>query len=134
MHAARSKRPASRRSRSSAISCRTASRRPRRSPPRRRWSSEFRCSTCAGSIYAKRRRRSSRRSSSLGIADPTNLRALDEIKFHTNLTVEPIIVPEDLLDRAIEQALAGVESLNEQMGDDEGIEGLELESGTDDEL
>ena len=27
----------------------------------------------------------------VGISDPTNLRALDEIKFHTNLSVDPII-------------------------------------------
>jgi type IV pilus assembly protein PilB len=66
----------------------------------------------------------------VGVADPTNLRALDEIRFHSNLTVDPVLVPEDLLDRCIEVALAGVESLSDEMADDEGLEGLSLE-GTD---
>src|SRR5687767_15079689 len=47
----------------------------------------------------------------VGLTDPTNLRALDEIKFQTNLSVDPIIIPEDMLERAIEQALAGADSL-----------------------
>lgn len=34
---------------------------------------------------------------SVAIADPTNLRALDEIRFQTGLTVDPIIVPENQL-------------------------------------
>jgi type IV pilus assembly protein PilB len=70
----------------------------------------------------------------VGISDPTNLRALDEIKFHTNLSVDPVIVPEDLLDRAIEQALAGADSLVSVTNDDEGLENLDLETGTDDGL
>ncbi len=68
----------------------------------------------------------------IGIADPTNLRALDEIKFHTNMSIEPIIVPEDLLGRLIEQALAGAESLVAPGGEDEGLENLDLEAGNDD--
>jgi type IV pilus assembly protein PilB len=68
----------------------------------------------------------------VGVADPTNLRALDEIKFNTNHSVEPIIVPEDQLDRLIDQALAGAEALGSMGGDDEGLENLDLESGTDD--
>jgi type IV pilus assembly protein PilB len=68
----------------------------------------------------------------IGIADPTNLRALDEIKFHTNMSIEPIIVPEDLLERLIEQALAGAESLVAPGGEDEGLENLDLEAGNDD--
>jgi type IV pilus assembly protein PilB len=70
----------------------------------------------------------------VGISDPTNLRALDEIKFHTNLSVDPVIVPEDLLDRAIETALAGADSLTAVTADDEGLENLDLEAGTDDGL
>ncbi len=70
----------------------------------------------------------------VGISDPTNLRAIDEIKFHTNLTVEPIVVPEDQLERSIEQALAGADSLNAAMGDDEGLENLDLAAGSDEDL
>jgi type IV pilus assembly protein PilB len=70
----------------------------------------------------------------VGISDPTNTRALDEVKFHTNLSVDPIIVPEDFLERAIEQALAGAETLVSGGEDDEGLDNLDLESGDADEL
>jgi type IV pilus assembly protein PilB len=64
----------------------------------------------------------------VGVSDPTNLRALDDIKFQTNMTVEPIIVPEDQLDRIIDQALAGADSLAEAIGDEEGLDNLDLDS------
>ena len=67
----------------------------------------------------------------VGVADPTNLRALDEIKFVTNLTVESVIVPEDVLEKTIDQALAGAESLVAEEEDDEGLAGLDLEAGGD---
>jgi type IV pilus assembly protein PilB len=66
----------------------------------------------------------------VGISDPTNLRALDEIKFHTNLLVEPILVPDDHLERAIEQALAGVEALSAAIGESDELDNLDLESST----
>ena len=68
----------------------------------------------------------------VGISDPTNMRALDEIKFHTNHSVDPIIVPEDLLERAIDQALAGADTLVSGGADEEGLENLDLEAGGDD--
>ncbi|MDA8381848.1 MAG: type IV-A pilus assembly ATPase PilB [Betaproteobacteria bacterium] len=37
----------------------------------------------------------------LAVSDPTNLQALDEIKFQTSLTIEPIVVEEDKLTRLI---------------------------------
>ncbi|HET9485638.1 MAG TPA: type IV-A pilus assembly ATPase PilB [Xanthomonadales bacterium] len=67
----------------------------------------------------------------VGIADPTNLRALDEIKFHTNLTVDAVIVPEDLIDRWIDQALAGADSLVEDKEGEEGLDNLDMDSGED---
>ncbi len=69
----------------------------------------------------------------VGIADPTNLRALDEIKFNTNHSVEPIIVPEDQLERLLEQALAGADTLASVVGDDEGLDNLDLDMGGGDE-
>ncbi len=69
----------------------------------------------------------------VGVADPTNLRALDEIKFQTNLTVEPILVAYDVLGKFIEQALAGVDQLNAAT-DEEGLENLDLTVGDDDSL
>ena len=41
----------------------------------------------------------------LGVSDPTNLRGLDEIKFHTGLTTEAVIVEEAKLAKAIETAM-----------------------------
>ncbi|MEJ1296699.1 MAG: type IV-A pilus assembly ATPase PilB [Candidatus Sedimenticola sp. (ex Thyasira tokunagai)] len=41
----------------------------------------------------------------LGVSDPTNLQGLDEIKFHTGLSTEGILVEEDKLVRSIEAAL-----------------------------
>ena len=70
----------------------------------------------------------------VGITDPTNLRALDEIKFQANLPVEPVIVPEDQLEKAIETALAGVDQLNNQLGgdqDEDGLGDLSTEGGDD---
>ncbi|GGA85042.1 type IV-A pilus assembly ATPase PilB [Arenimonas soli] len=68
----------------------------------------------------------------VGISDPTNTRALDEIKFATNLTVEPILVDEDRLRKTIEQALTASDSMGDSMDDAEGLENLESSSGDDD--
>ena len=66
----------------------------------------------------------------VGIADPTNLTALDAIKFAANMPVEPILVAEDLLERMIDTALAGADQLNAGGDeDDEGLTDLESESG-----
>ena len=71
----------------------------------------------------------------LAVADPTNLHAIDEIKFATGLGVEAVVVEDDKLqkavDRAIEQADAQMPNLG---GDDEGVdlEGLEVTGGEDD--
>lgn len=67
----------------------------------------------------------------IGIADPTNLRALDEIKFHTNLTVDPIVVEERALSELVNKF---VESQEEPLGsgfgdlDDESLDALEIEA------
>ena len=68
----------------------------------------------------------------VGISDPTDTRALDEIKFHTNLGVEPILVDGDTIKRTIEMWLETDDSLADSMGDAEGLENLDI--GTDDEL
>jgi type IV pilus assembly protein PilB len=62
----------------------------------------------------------------VGISDPTNTRALDEIKFATNLTVEPILIDEEKLKRASEMALNVSDSLTEGMSEDDGLESLEV--------
>ncbi len=69
----------------------------------------------------------------VGVADPTNTRTLDEIKFHTNLAVEAILVDEDRIKRTIDLWLESADALTDVGGDDEGMEGLEV-SGGDEEL
>src|SRR5687768_12231058 len=67
----------------------------------------------------------------VAISDPTNTRALDEIKFAANVTVEPILVDEDRLRRAIDMALTAGDSLTTGE-DEEGLENLESSGGDDD--
>ena len=72
----------------------------------------------------------------VGIADPTNTRALDEIKFHTNLLVEHILVDEERIRAAIDKWLESADTLNDMAeGDeDENLESLDISGGDDDEL
>ncbi|MGH8162774.1 MAG: type IV-A pilus assembly ATPase PilB, partial [Rhodanobacteraceae bacterium] len=72
----------------------------------------------------------------VGIGDPTHSAALEEIKFHSNCAVEPILIEPDQLKRTIEQALAAQSAVLTDMGDDaEGLEKLALgelgEDGSD---
>ena len=66
----------------------------------------------------------------VGLADPTNHAALDEIKFHTNLTVEPILIDAERLKRSIEGWLEAAEELAD--ADTDGLEGLDVSAGDDD--
>ena len=66
----------------------------------------------------------------VGIADPTDIGALEEIKFHTNLTVEPILVDADGLKRCLDLWLEASEAFNDS--DSEGLEGLEVSGGDED--
>ncbi|WP_149195498.1 type IV-A pilus assembly ATPase PilB [Luteimonas suaedae] len=65
----------------------------------------------------------------VGTADPTNTHALDEVKFHTNLVVEPILVDEDTLKRTLEVWLEVHDSFGDALEDADGLEGLDV--GTD---
>ncbi|MFC5489612.1 type IV-A pilus assembly ATPase PilB [Dokdonella soli] len=68
----------------------------------------------------------------VGIADPTNLRALDEIKFQSNHLIEPILIDEGQLDRAIELALNASGPSITGLDDAEGLENLDLGAIDDD--
>lgn len=46
----------------------------------------------------------------LGVSDPTNLQGLDEIKFHTGLTTDAVIIEENKLSKGIETALSANET------------------------
>ena len=66
----------------------------------------------------------------VGVSDPTNLQALDEIKFKTGLTVDAVIVEEDKLAKGIEKA---VQSMDTSMKDltDEDVGDLDITAGDD---
>jgi type IV pilus assembly protein PilB len=71
----------------------------------------------------------------LGVADPTNLHAIDEIKFQTSLAVEAIVVEDDKLQRKLDKAIEQFDSQMPSLGDDEAVDLESLEvSGGDDEL
>src|SRR5690606_17582659 len=56
---------------------------------------------------------------SVAISDPTNSQALEQIKFQTELTVEPIIVDHNALLKLVEKlAQSAEQDLNELIGDD----------------
>jgi type IV pilus assembly protein PilB len=60
----------------------------------------------------------------IAVSDPTNLAALDEIKFHTGISTEPIIVEETALQRAISEWIEGQDTLG---GGLEDLEAGELD-------
>ncbi len=63
----------------------------------------------------------------IALADPTNIQALDEIKFHTGIKTEPVVVEEDKLTRLIEQFLESQSGSALDGLDDADLENLELE-------
>lgn len=68
----------------------------------------------------------------VGIADPTNMVALDEFKFATGLTTEALIVEEDKLTRQIDRVLSQAEMGNMAEDLDEDLENLDVSSEEDD--
>ncbi len=66
----------------------------------------------------------------VAVSDPTNLQALDEIKFHTGVNTDPILVEDDKLAKAIERALEANEQPMDQMLD-EDLDNLSIEGGDD---
>jgi type IV pilus assembly protein PilB len=68
----------------------------------------------------------------VGIADPMQSHALDEIKFHSNCMVEPILVERGQLNRAIESAISTLNNVTPDLGGGD-LEDLALETGDGDE-
>ncbi len=66
----------------------------------------------------------------LAVSDPTNHQGLDEIKFHTGLTTDAVLVEEDKLTAAIERTIEAQDtSMSELL--DEDLEDLDIGAGTD---
>ncbi len=71
----------------------------------------------------------------LAIADPTNLHALDEIKFNTGLNVDAVLVEADKLSHSIESFFSSQEeSLGDALGglDDDALNDLDIEAVDED--
>lgn len=67
----------------------------------------------------------------IAISDPTNIQALDQIKFQTELIVEPIIVQHDLLVALLEKmSKTSEQNLTELIGDDMDIDFGEADAGS----
>src|SRR5690606_38200538 len=68
----------------------------------------------------------------VGTAEPTDSRALDEIKFQTNLRTEPVLVDPDTIRRLIDKWLENADAMDDAFGeDDEGLENLDVGAAED---
>jgi type IV pilus assembly protein PilB len=69
----------------------------------------------------------------VGVSDPTNLHALDEIKFQTTLRIEPVVVEQNKLEERVARAIEAVDTTMSQFEEDEfdmdNLENLEVSSG-----
>src|SRR5688500_8102607 len=71
----------------------------------------------------------------LGVADPTNLHAIDEIKFQTGLGIEAVVVEDDKLQRPIYRAVEQADTAMPNLTEDEtgfDLENLDVSGGDDD--
>ena len=69
----------------------------------------------------------------VAVADPTNLHALDEIKFQTGLSIEAVVVEEDKLQRIGSKAIEQVDTQMPSLADDDiDLENLDITSGEED--
>ena len=71
----------------------------------------------------------------VAVSDPTNVHALDEIKFQTSMSVEAVVVEEDKLQKIAGKAIEQVDTQMPDLGsDDVDLEGLDVTGGDDEEL
>ena len=71
----------------------------------------------------------------LAVADPTNLHAIDEIKFQTGLGIEAVVVEDDKLQKAIDKAAEQADAAMPQLTEDEtgfDLENLDVSGGDED--
>jgi len=68
----------------------------------------------------------------LAVADPTNLHALDEIRFQTSMSIEFVVVEDNKLQAAVAKAIEQAESVMPNLTDDDfDLENLEVTGGDD---
>jgi type IV pilus assembly protein PilB len=64
----------------------------------------------------------------VGVSDPTNLQALDEVKFQTGLAIEPIVVEDDKLGKLIDKVESEMDNTMDVLNSEE----LDLEFSSED--
>jgi type IV pilus assembly protein PilB len=68
----------------------------------------------------------------LAVADPTNLHALDEIRFQTSMSIEFVVVEDDKLQASVGKAIDQADSIMPNLVDDDfDLENLEVTGGDD---
>lgn len=69
----------------------------------------------------------------VAVSDPTNMHALDEIKFQTGLTVEPVIVEDDKLQQISGKTIEQVDTQMPALADDDlDLDNLDITGGDED--
>jgi type IV pilus assembly protein PilB len=70
----------------------------------------------------------------VAVSDPTNLHALDEIKFQTGLSIEAVVVEEDKLQKIASKTMEQVDTQMPAMSDEDlDLENLEVTGGDEDD-
>ena len=67
----------------------------------------------------------------LGISDPTNLQAIDEIRFQTSLRIDPVVVEQAKLEERITKALEAADTTMSSLDDEDfdALDNLDVSSG-----
>ena len=69
----------------------------------------------------------------VGISDPTNLQAIDDIKFQTSMRIDPVVVEQAKLEDRITKALEAVDTTMASLDDEDfDLENLDVSSGDQD--
>lgn len=70
----------------------------------------------------------------VAVSDPTNLHALDEIKFQTGLSIEAVVVEEDKLQKIANKTMEQVDTQMPALSDDDlDLENLDVSGGDEDD-
>jgi type IV pilus assembly protein PilB len=66
----------------------------------------------------------------IAVGDPTNLHALDEIKFQTTLRIEPVVVEQNKLEERVGRAIEAIDTTMSSFDDDDfDMDNLEVSGG-----
>jgi type IV pilus assembly protein PilB len=70
----------------------------------------------------------------LGVSDPTNLQAIDDVKFQTSLRIDPVVVEEGKLEERITKALEAMDTTMSSLEDEDfDLENLDVTSGDEED-